>query len=198
MRGKKVEFLQNEKHGRLTVIKSLNKSLRVGKRGIRKIWLFRCDCGNEVECFGSDVKSGRKQSCGCLLKEHRSGCGERIGKLLTKPDKDGPLTKLFGTYNRQSIRRGYDWCLTKQDFRDLISKNCFYCGCEPSTEICIARHKNKNNTLIYNGVDRINNKIGYTKENSVTACFICNRMKMDLDYDIFIRQVKKINETQNL
>ena len=42
-----------------------------------------------------------------------------------------------------------------------------------------------------NGLDRKNNKFGYSKENCITSCGICNRMKMDLDYDIFWLKLKK-------
>lgn len=198
MRGQKVQFEQNEKHGRLTVIGPLNKSLRVGKRGIRAVWAFRCDCGEYIECFGSDVKNERKQSCKRCYKIYQKNLGNRLRIVNTKPDKDGPLTKLFGAYKRGAIRRGYEWFLTKENLKELISKNCFYCGCEPSTEIYIAREKTPENTLIYNGIDRKNNTLGYTKENSITACFTCNRMKMDLDYNAFIEQIKKIYNTQKL
>jgi hypothetical protein len=199
MRGKKVEFLENEKHGRLTVIKSLNKSLRVGKRGIRKLWLFKCDCGNEVECFGSDVKNGRKQSCGCLYREHKDNCGKRLGIFNTKPNKEGPINKLFGTYKRQSIRRGYEWKLSKDEFKNLLFKKCFYCGNEPSSKFTTSSNNPVNdNVLIYNGVDRKHNDVGYTKENCITACGICNRMKMDLGYEEFLNQINKIYNTTKI
>ena len=198
MRGKKIEFLPNQKIGRLTVIKCLHKSCVSKNRGKRIVWLFKCDCGNEVEIPASDVVSRRKLSCGCLLKEHRLGCGKRISKLITKPNKDGPLTKLFGGYKRAASRRGYDWKLTKENFRKLISNKCFYCGHEPSSEIFIARKKTIDNTLIYNGVDRKNNTVGYTLDNSVTSCVVCNRMKMDLSYETFINQIKKIHDTIKL
>ncbi|WHY64705.1 hypothetical protein [Neobacillus sp. SuZ13] len=48
--------------------------------GVKKIenkntltrWLFRCDCGNEVECYLSNVTTGKTKSCGkkCGLKVH--------------------------------------------------------------------------------------------------------------------------------
>lgn len=35
-------------------------------------WLCRCDCGNEVEVRGTDLRNGKTQSCGCLAKENAS------------------------------------------------------------------------------------------------------------------------------
>lgn len=194
MRGIKLKFQLNEKFGRLTAIKDLNKSCKIGRNARRSVWLFRCDCGNEIEITACDVKYGRKKSCGCLQKEYQSNLGSFLRVKNTKPDKDGPLTKLFGNYKRSAIRRGYEWHLTKDDFRHFINQNCFYCGEIPKTEIYVARKKTLENTLIYNGVDRKNNNIGYTKENCISACGICNRMKMDLDFDTFISVIKKINQ----
>ena len=199
MRGQKVKFEENEKHGRLTVVKSLNKSLRVGRRGLRKVWLFKCDCGKDVECFGSDVKNGRKQSCGCLYREHKDNCGKRLALVNLKPNKEGPIKKLFGTYKRQAIRRGYEWNLTKDEFKDFLFKRCFYCDSEPQSKYNTSSNNPViDNNLIYNGIDRKHNAGGYTKENCITACGVCNRMKMDLDYKEFLEKIKKINETLKL
>lgn len=81
--------------------------------GIRKVesrsnqtrWLFKCDCGNEVEAFLSNVTTGKTNSCGyhCGLKAHthdnkpRKGfrgnlVGQRFGRLLVLEqlaDKNG-------------------------------------------------------------------------------------------------------------
>lgn len=40
-----------------------------GTRGRRFFWLVRCECGTEKEIDGGNLKSGRVQSCGCLLAE---------------------------------------------------------------------------------------------------------------------------------
>lgn len=36
------------------------------RRGRRIVWLFRCDCGNEHQALGENVRSGATASCGCL------------------------------------------------------------------------------------------------------------------------------------
>jgi hypothetical protein len=199
MRGKKIEFEKNEKHGRLVVIKPLNKSVTNGKRGKRRIWLFQCDCGRHVECVGSDVKSGRKKSCGCLYEEHKRGCGQRLAWINIKPNKAGPIKKLFGTYQRQALRRGYSWSLTEDEFKEFLFKRCFYCDAEPTSKYNTSSNNPvMDNNLIYNGIDRKNNEIGYSKKNCITACGICNRMKMDLSYERFLEKIKQINTKLNL
>lgn len=34
------------------------------------LWLFRCECGNEKEIWGSSVVHGYTKSCGCFQKEN--------------------------------------------------------------------------------------------------------------------------------
>lgn len=43
----------------------------VGAVGSSKnMWLCQCDCGNETYARGSDLRAGKKKSCGCWNKEH--------------------------------------------------------------------------------------------------------------------------------
>ena len=58
--------LSNQKFGKLTVIKKIGtyKSLTTTERDI--IYLCKCDCGNEVNVKGNNLRCGHTQSCGCL------------------------------------------------------------------------------------------------------------------------------------
>ena len=55
--------LTNQKFGRLTAIE------RVRKQGKEWVWRCKCDCGNEYETRGVNLRTGRCKSCGCLKKE---------------------------------------------------------------------------------------------------------------------------------
>lgn len=55
---------------------------------------------------------------------------------------------------------------------------CVYCGWKSET--------------VLNGLDRIKNDIGYTDENTVSCCDICNYMKRSYPLEVFIEHVKKI------
>ena len=39
----------------------------------------------------------------------------------------------------------------------------------------------------YNGLDRIDNSIGYVPSNCVSCCFVCNRAKQSMPYSEFVR-----------
>ena len=66
--------------------------------------------------------------------------------------------------------------LSFEDFDAITSRSCFYCG--------------ENEKRI--GIDRIDNSIGYTKENSVSCCKICNYMKRTMTKEDFLNHIKKI------
>jgi hypothetical protein len=68
--------IANQKFGRLTAIRMTAKgSSRKPYRHQR--WLFRCDCGNEIEANKSDVTSGKTLSCGCFKAETARQMGKQ-------------------------------------------------------------------------------------------------------------------------
>lgn len=180
-----------EKTWRLTPIHRLNeKSSRN-----RILWLFQCDCGNSVIASASDVKQGRKKSCGCLFKDRI----KEVNSQRILPNKAGPINKLFGRYKREAKNRKLEFSLSKEQFIELIFKDCFYCGDKPHREYSIVKEQNKkeDNILIYNGIDRKNNTVGYNINNCVPCCYTCNKMKMEMNSDIFIKQINKIYRNIN-
>lgn len=52
-----------ERNNRLTALR------RVANKGRQPRWIFRCECGNEVEAAIGAVRSGAIKSCGCLIGE---------------------------------------------------------------------------------------------------------------------------------
>src|SRR5258708_906610 len=66
-------FAKGQRFGRLTVL----------NRAGGDDWFYRCDCGKTATARGTDLRSGRIKSCGCL---HRSRwldlAGERFGRFL--------------------------------------------------------------------------------------------------------------------
>lgn len=102
---------------------------------------------------------------------------------------DAGFNKLFITYRRNSIRDEIDFMLTREQFRDITSRNCIYCGVEPKQ---VSKSVSRKNDYIYNGIDKKIPNLGYTLENSVPCCWECNQMKCDYTFDEFRGYIEKI------
>jgi len=111
---------------------------------------------------------------------------------LSLPLYEASFNELLFSYKYHAKRRNLEWDLNKEEFRNLTKQNCFFCGKAPNQ----GSHKNKgfNGIYVYNGLDRVDNKKGYLKENIVPCCSICNRAKSNRSYDEFISWIEKVNQ----
>ena len=81
---------------------------------------------------------------------------------------------------------------SKEEFLSLTSQPCHYCG-------CIDTHAFSDTSVpatVFNGIDRKDSHKGYTRENSVSCCSMCNQMKNSLCEDVFIRRMAHIASAQ--
>jgi hypothetical protein len=149
---------------------------------VADLYLCRCDCGNEQIRSAHTLKpktvgaNGGAKSCGCLAHP----------KL---PAGQASFNHLYAEYRITAKRKHREFSLSKVEFGKLTKQNCHYCGAPPQQLTC---PKKMNGRYVYNGVDRLDSTIGYSKENCVAACGICNRMKMKQTYQEFIDHVKQI------
>lgn len=95
-------------------------------------------------------------------------------------------------YKYNAEKRGYAFSLTNEEFFNLISENCNYCGDIPQTRW--KSHRKEDNVIIYNGIDRKNNNLGYTIENSCSCCKKCNYIKNNMGLENFKDLVIKWSE----
>lgn len=157
------------------------------KANYHYFWRFKCDCENEIIVDKNSVLKKLTQSCGCLHSEISSNIYNEINK--DKSDKDSAFNRLFNSYKHGGEKRGYGFLLTKEEFKLIVSKNCYYCNRIPSQ---MSFSKNRKNTFLYNGIDRVNNNEGYLINNTVPCCKHCNRAKMSLSKEQFLQLVKDI------
>lgn len=101
---------------------------------------------------------------------------------------------LFHFYKFQAKEREFAFDLTQDEFRTLTKQDCFYCGVEPAI---IHKRLISNGEYICNGVDRLDNSIGYTTNNCVPCCTRCNMMKKCMSLDEFVASCQKISDYQN-
>ena len=155
------ENISGQKFGKLTAIKRAGKD----KNG-RIMWLCKCDCGNLINVSTTDLRAGRRKSCGCLKKERHNLVGQRFGKLtVIRKDTYGTHAKYLCRCDcgREIVVRG----------DSLVGGKTVSCGCskraEDKIDLLRAGRKlddhtssiffkgtiSKNNTSGINGVSRL-------------------------------------------
>jgi hypothetical protein len=110
-------------------------------------------------------------------------------KNRTEQDYVGARNDLIYRYKNDARLRGLEFSLTKEEFLTLTKSNCFYCGTEPKQ---IHRRTRSPVPYVYNGIDRLNNKIGYIPDNCVPCCGICNVAKNNRTLEEFKDWINKV------
>lgn len=164
------------RYGRLIVMRLSSKK---DKRN-NIYWECLCDCGIikhiRSSCLGKD-----NFSCGCLLKEKlKQG-------LASLPNGEAAKRELYGNYKRNALKARRCFELSIDEFEKLTKQNCFYCGIGPVQE-----QKASKTSYSYNGVDRVDNNIGYILSNCVSCCSICNIAKNNLSIVEFKNWINRL------
>jgi len=170
------EDLTSRRFGKLVVIR-FHERIK-GKWHNDNFWWCRCDCGNEKAINSIYLRYGDTKSCGCLRHKLRKATGEVA------------ITILYGIYKRMAKNRNLCWEFTKDEFKEITSSNCAYCGAPPSLD---TKRKDINGNYLYNGIDRVDNKLGYTKNNCLPCCNMCNMAKRTHGLQIFVEWIDRIS-----
>jgi hypothetical protein len=110
-------------------------------------------------------------------------------------NQDSITKRLFTEYRSGAKRRGINFDIEYSLFKRLIQRDCYLCGKPPATLFKRSQKTAKrflNMFMYYNGLDRINNKIGYTNENVKPCCAVCNKMKGTIDKKEFLEHIENI------
>ncbi len=140
----RVKDIRGMKFGRMTPIKFLSKG---GNNG--SSWLFRCDCGKETISRASSVVSGSIRSCGCITLERLTKHGHygtpTYGSWMAMKSRcNRPDHMAYHRYGGRGITVCEEW----------NSPTGF-------TAFLADMGERPRGTTI----DRINNDLGYSKEN---------------------------------
>ncbi len=90
-------------------------------------WLMKCSCGTEKEVLYKNYKKGKSKSCGCYNREVVTGRPSNQRKAYGESD----FQFLFNVYKKGARDRNHEFSLTREEFRELTSSNCYFCGIEP-------------------------------------------------------------------
>ena len=108
------------------------------------------------------------------VKQKRKENPEKTKEQTKKENQS--ISGKYREYKFSAKRRDIVFDLTKDDFKTFWQKPCFYC----------------NSTIETIGIDRKNNNIGYTLDNCLSCCKMCNVGKHTSTYEEFIEHCKKV------
>ncbi len=166
-------------YGRLMVIETSGRDKRSGSA----MWLCECICGNRSTVMAQSLRSGNTQSCGCFKRD-------KAKELHSLPSGESALNRAVSNTRRNAKTRNYEFSLSTDEAKNLMIQNCYYCGIDPKQ-----MSRGRNGNVFYNGLDRVDNSVGYTKTNVVPCCFNCNRAKGEMTVSEFRHWIGKVIET---
>jgi len=126
-------------------------------------WWFKCDCGDVKEILPSNVVKKKSGIKSC-------GC-----LLKSRHHGKSWLHQMIYDYKKHAEKLDVEYGLTEDEFEVLTNSHCYYCNESPK-----------------NGIDRVDPIRGYTLDNCVPCCKICNYMKRNLTKEQFLNHVEKV------
>lgn len=175
----KVKDIVGRLFGNLEVLAYLGKT-KNNKRS-KTFWLCKCVCGKEREYAKETLLGGNVSSCGCRQNiKPRRFLPEQYAK-----------NQVLSQYKNSAKRNNRDWLLARDFFFEMIAKPCSYCGRDKTNLF-----KNNRGSVNYTGLDRLDNTIGYVKDNVVPCCIICNRAKRGISSMDFRKYLEDLTAFQ--
>ncbi len=172
-----------QQYGKLMIVSS--KLVRV-KPG-RRVYLCQCEC----ECGGK--KTARLYNLKTGAVALHCGCENTYEKRRKLPKSDDASRHaIMHRYRYRAKKRGHIFELTDDQMTAIFSSPCVYCGTIGSCSYARTGRIEPAPAFVYNGLDRIDNELGYTVANVVPCCEVCNRAKRHYDLDFFLAWLKRI------
>jgi hypothetical protein len=196
---------------------------------VKKAWEAANPDKVEQKCKKSRAKRAAKDIDGYLqhnanvMKNWRDRNPEKI--IESNRKRRESLEAHYKTYQRSARLKKLEFELSEEEFKALVTQHCYYCNIvdeKTRVEFCIDAEepksapsdsvsKNQVNAAAFNGIDRMNQSIGYIKSNlsisglttersqvgnCVSCCAMCNWLKGSLDSATFIKRARHIHSFQ--
>lgn len=128
-----------------------------------------CVCGRSARISHTRLRYGSSKACrGCI-----ASAAWKTAKRL--PKHELWFIQREKDYRQSAQKRGHVFLLSRDSFRKICRGTCAYCGEFPA-----------------NGIDRQDNEKGYTLENAVPCCSLCNYAKRDLSLTDFLDWARRV------
>lgn len=174
--------LTGQTFGKWYVVERVESRIKSNGRKGSAYWLCECECGNRNVVSSSNLRLGHSSRCtSCRARQPRQG------RLVGEASR----TKVLRQYKRGARDRSLSWNLLDEEFYQLVSLDCFYCGIPP----CSTTYGG-HGEFVHNGIDRLDSLLGYSIENVVTACKTCNFAKREMSYEDFMSWIARLTSYQ--
>lgn len=154
------------------------------KQGLRKCYLCKKTFPLSTDFFYKSKNQCQKLDQKCIecdklrskkrWEKRRGNTKQRV--YLHLPLEERLKIYKLHKYQYRAKQKNFNWDLTEEQFLSFLQKPCYYCGVK----------------IEHIGLDRLSSTKGYNLENVVSCCIGCNRMKMQLTKEEFIKKCKMI------
>jgi len=103
---------------------------------------------------------------------------------IINENKKNSITENYKIYQRSANHKNLDFSINQEEYESLVKKSCYYCG--------IIQERG------FNGIDRLNQSIGYIQDNCVSCCKMCNFTKGSLNEIVFVNRIEHILNFNNI
>ncbi len=156
--------------GKLKSISEFHSDRHNKKWGVHS-YCKKCISIKMKKAYRQDLIKSRQRVKEQYYKHKEAKCRRARAYFKTKNGK-------YGQYYRNAKNRNLEFRLTKKEFLSFWEKDCYYCGKQVQGV----------------GIDRLDNKKGYTLKNCVVCCFVCNKMKMEMTPTEFVKKCNQITK----
>ncbi len=136
------------------------------------------DCKKERIVRGHEKKDRRCKSC-------------YTERQKINPNKDSTYKVLRTSVQHGAKRRCYEYNLSFEQYKEIVTKSCYWCGVEPPLKNPKAQRMPTLPAPAH-GIDRIDNSVGYTYNNCVASCQTCNVAKNNSSAKDFLAWIQKV------
>ena len=132
-------------------------------------------CGKEIDNLTKGVKEDLVQKCEACYSTMRKVEDNRRRERNYSLERISNPERHFKEYATSAAKRNIEFNISLEEFTDCVVKPCYYCKAYNETQV--------------RGIDRIDSFKGYSKDNILPACEICNSMKKQLSLKEFASHI---------
>jgi hypothetical protein len=158
---------------RYTARKEMTMALQATEHTTKRLCT---QCGKDFQMFST--RYGKESlicsDCSSSQKKQDDKRKDRVRNY--KSEKYKNIKAYYKEYITSATKKGRDITIHYNTFKELVTSPCHYCNHAPESET--------------NGIDRVDNSKGYIKENCVSSCWKCNRIKHAYHQEFFIEKCR--------